>query len=93
MKRAHPDIGLGRICGWLGYTRQAHYAQARRTCRRAAEDAIVLALVAKRRAAVGPRLGTRKLHGLIADDLRAAGIRCGRDRLFDVLRAAGQLVA
>lgn len=27
MKRAHPDIGLGRICGWLGYTRQAYYAQ------------------------------------------------------------------
>ena len=36
-----------------------------------------------------PRLGTRKLH----DALARRGVRVGRDHLFTLLRAAGQLVA
>lgn len=39
-----------------------------------------------------PRLGTRKLHHLIAPKLQSAGITLGRDRLFDVLREARLLV-
>ena len=93
MSRTYPRYGLGRICRWLGYTRQAYYAHGRRRCRRAYEDAVILGLVAEYRRGVGARLGTRKLHALMADDLSAAGIRCGRDRLFAVLRAAGRLVS
>lgn len=39
-----------------------------------------------------PRLGTRKLHHLLAPELAQAGIAVGRDRLFDLLRAARLLV-
>lgn len=39
-----------------------------------------------------PRLGTRKLHHLLAPELTQAGIALGRDRLFDLLRAARLLV-
>lgn len=39
-----------------------------------------------------PRLGTRKLHHLLAPKLAQAGIAVGRDRLFDLLRAARLLV-
>ena len=92
MKRQHPRLGLGRICWWLGYTRQAYYAQGQRRGRRAMQDAVILELVAEHRRRVGPRLGTRKLYGLIAADLSAAGIKCGRDRLFGLLRRAGLLV-
>ena len=92
MRRTHPHYGLGRVCGWLGYTRQAFYAYGQRSCRRTYEDAILLKLVAEHRAAAGPRIGTRKLYALMAADIEAAGIKCGRDRLFSVLRAAGQLV-
>lgn len=93
MKRQHPHLGLGRICGWLGYSRQAYYSQGQRHGQRALEDAVILELEAEQRGRVGPRLGTRKLYGLIEADLRAAAIKCGRDRLFGLLRRAGLLVS
>jgi transposase InsO family protein len=40
-----------------------------------------------------PRIGTRKLHGMLEQPLQDAGIKIGRDRLFDVLREAHMLVA
>lgn len=39
-----------------------------------------------------PRIGTRKLHYLLNDRLTAAGIKLGRDGLFDSLRVAHMLV-
>jgi putative transposase len=38
------------------------------------------------------RLGTRKLHYLIKPSLDKMGIRCGRDRLFAILKFEGMLV-
>lgn len=40
-----------------------------------------------------PRLGTRKLQHILRSPLAQAGIQIGRDRLFDILRAARLLVA
>jgi len=39
-----------------------------------------------------PRLGTRKLHYLIADELKGRHIKLGRDRLFDFLRSEHLLI-
>ncbi|BDB25156.1 hypothetical protein CTP10_R53520 [Cupriavidus sp. P-10] len=39
-----------------------------------------------------PRIGTRKLQRVLQVPLEKADIRVGRDRLFDVLRAARLLV-
>lgn len=39
-----------------------------------------------------PRLGTRKLYYLLKADFQAAGIKIGRDALFDYLRAERMLV-
>lgn len=39
-----------------------------------------------------PRLGTRKIHYLIKEDLHHQGIRFGRDKLFALLRAYGLLI-
>lgn len=39
-----------------------------------------------------PKVGGRKLHWLLADALRQEGIKCGRDRLFSVLREHDLLV-
>lgn len=39
-----------------------------------------------------PRLGVRKIHYLIGPELKAAGVKMGRDRLFEELRKAGFLV-
>lgn len=38
------------------------------------------------------RIGTRKLYYLIKDSLHKMGIRCGRDRLFSILKKEGMLV-
>jgi putative transposase len=35
---------------------------------------------------IQPRLGTRKLHVMIKERLAEAGVKLGRDRLFEVLR-------
>jgi putative transposase len=54
--------------------------------------ALVLALVQAEREQQ-PRLGVRKLYHLIAPELRAAGVKLGRDRLFMELSQVGWLVA
>ena len=38
------------------------------------------------------RIGTRKLHFLITPELVKEGIKCGRDKLGDILRHEGMLV-
>lgn len=40
-----------------------------------------------------PRLGTRKLYHLLKTTLKTEGIAIGRDRLFDLLRDEGLLIA
>ncbi|WP_165917165.1 DDE-type integrase/transposase/recombinase, partial [Flaviaesturariibacter aridisoli] len=39
-----------------------------------------------------PRLGTRKLHYLLAPELKTRGLKLGRDALFDYLRGEHLLV-
>ena len=66
---------------------------ARRSVRRRSEVdlALVLKLIRAERQQQ-PRLGVRKLYHLIAPELKAAGVKLGRDRLFVELRQAGYLV-
>lgn len=72
-------------------TPQNYYAR-RTTWRRQEVDlALVLELVRAERQQQ-PRLGVRKLHHLIAPELKAAGVKLGRDRLFTELSKAGLLV-
>jgi len=72
-------------------SRQAYYSQRRRENERAVREREVVALVRQVRLRQ-PRLGTRKLLHLLAGPLREAGIKLGRDALFDVLRHARLLV-
>jgi putative transposase len=39
-----------------------------------------------------PKLGTRKLYWLIKEALQTMGIKCGRDKLFDLLRFHDMLI-
>lgn len=36
-----------------------------------------------------PRIGTRKIHYLIKEDLQVQGLKCGRDKLFALMRHYG----
>jgi transposase InsO family protein len=72
-------------------TPQNYYA--RRSARRRAQVDVqfMLELVRAERSHQ-PRLGVRKLYHLIGVELKAAGVKLGRDRLFDELRKEGLLV-
>ena len=82
---------MSRACRYIGISRQAHYKaqQSRRV--RMEQTGQVLELVHTQRLRQ-PRLGTRKLHYLLRPALQAAGIKLGRDALFDRLREAHLLV-
>jgi putative transposase len=75
----------------MGISRQAHYKRQAHERRRSEQATTVVELVdAKRRQQ--PRIGTRKLHYLLKRPLGDAGIKLGRDALFDILRDARMLV-
>ena len=81
-----------KACRYIGISRQAYYQRLRAQQRGAERDVQIQRLVVEVRLRQ-PRIGTRKLHHLLACPLKAAGIKMGRDGLFDVLRRARLLVA
>jgi transposase InsO family protein len=72
-------------------TPQNYYARRSMRSRREVDLALVFELVKAEREQQ-PRLGVRKLYHLIAPELKAAGVKLGRDRLFVELGKAGWLV-
>ncbi len=82
---------MSEVCQELGITRQGHHKTLAAEPAGALASEMVVQLVAERRRAL-PRLGGLKLHHLTKGDLGAMGIKLGRDRFFDVLRAEHLLV-
>lgn len=76
----------------MGMSRQAYYKGLACERKKGEQHATVIELVSRTRQRQ-PRIGTRKLHGILEQPLQDAGIKMGRDRLFDVLREAHMLVA
>jgi len=91
LKDKYPHIGLARWCGLFGYSRQAYYQQSWALQEKSLEEQIVLQAVQSIRQDQ-PRLGTRKLYVLLEAPLLAAGIKIGRDALFELLARQGLLV-
>jgi len=75
----------------MGMSRQAYYQGRQRLQGHCARAETVVRMVGEQRLRQ-PRLGTRKLHHLLREPLREAGMRIGRDAMFDVLRQAHLLV-
>lgn len=82
---------MDEVCRELGITRQGHHKALAAEPPAAMAREMVVQLVAERRREL-PRLGGLKLHHLLKADLVAMGIKLGRDRFFDVLRAEDLLV-
>jgi transposase InsO family protein len=79
------------ICRVLGYSRQGYYKQGYdRTKRNASREKIRQMVCEKRK--LLPKVGARKLHRLMADELAENQIKLGRDKLFDFLREERLLV-
>jgi len=72
-------------------TRQNYYKQRQQRSRRKVDESLIISLVRRERQQQ-PRLGCRKIHRLLSDELREAGVEVGRDRMFEVLGNHGMLV-
>jgi len=72
-------------------TPQNYYAR-RSAWRRQEVDVQLVLELARAERVHQPRLGVRKLYHLIGVELKAAGVKMGRDRLFEELGKAGLLV-
>lgn len=66
-------------------TRQNYYARHQHRQRRAVDSDLVVALVQQERNTQS-RLGTRKLYHMLKPKLEKAGVKMGRDRMFEELK-------
>ncbi len=90
MKLRFNELGIDKICGLFNKSRQSYYAMCRRTDSHTVEYELILDCI-KRHRELMPKIGTRKLLVLIKPELDAHGIKCGRDKLFSILRQSGHL--
>ena len=79
------------VCGRVKMSRQNYYARRRQRQRRRVDGDWVAQLVRKERQ-LQPRIGTRKLQALLKEELAEGGVKLGRDRMFEELRARDLLV-
>ena len=84
-------VNVSSVCQRVGITRQNYYARRRRRERRKVDGALVVEWVSKERK-IQPRIGTRKLQVILKEELTQAGVKIGRDRLFEELRQRDLLV-
>jgi putative transposase len=79
---------IQRIATTLGYSRQYVYKQSKDAAKQLLKQQAVKQLVEKERKLL-PRLGTRKIHYLIKDNLQTQGLKFGRDKLFALMQYYG----
>lgn len=72
-------------------TRQNYYKKRRARKRHEVDESLVVELV-KRERRQQTRIGCRKLHRMLSDELADGGVEIGRDRMFEVLRKHDLLV-
>lgn len=75
----------------FGISRQAYYKRIHAEIWRATRNSVAQTMVQEVRL-TQPRIGTRKLYYLLRQRLAQAGLKMGRDGLFDALRRAHMLV-
>ncbi len=84
MKTTFSHIGLAKLCGWFGITRQAYYNHSWKAFEVNTKHHIIIDKVKKIREC-HPRLGTRKLFDILKPFFSENQIKMGRDGLFNLL--------
>ena len=82
---------MTKLCTKTGMTKQNFY-RARKSRQRRELDEMHLVQLVKRERMEQPRIGTRKLYGMLKEELAQSGVVIGRDRFFEVLRKHDLLV-
>ena len=91
MKNNFQNIGLAKLCSWLGMSRQAYYQNSRKAIDTSIEEELIIQQVKQIRQN-HPRLGTRKLHDKLQAFMLENSIKMGRDALFNLLAANHLLI-
>jgi putative transposase len=91
MKRNFSHIGLAKLCGWFGLTRQAYYQNGWNGLSISIEEDILLTEVSAIREN-HKRMGTRKLYEKLGPFMQEHQIKMGRDALFNMLSSNHMLV-
>lgn len=91
MKKSYRHIGLAKLCGWFGISRQAYYQQSWNAIDTTIEEELVIQQVKQIRI-YHPRLGTRKLYEKLQPFFYDNSIKMGRDALFDLLSVNYMLI-
>ena len=91
MKNNFAHIGLAKLCGWFGITRQAYYQNNWEGISTTLEEDLVIQRVKEIREN-HCRMGTRKLYEMIQPFMLEHNIKMGRDALFNMLSANHLLV-
>jgi len=86
MKNNFQDLGLAKLCSWLGMSRQAYYQNSWKAIGTAIEEELIIQQVKQIRQN-HPKLGTRKLHDKLQAFMLENSIKMGRDALFNLLAA------
>jgi transposase InsO family protein len=84
-------VNVAAVCRRLDMSRENYYACRRQRQERKVDQDLIVSLVREQRQ-MHPRMGCRKLRHLLRQELKAAGVKVGRDRLFGILRDQGLLV-
>ena len=84
MKTTFSHIGLAKLCGWFGITRQAYYNNSWKAFEVVNQHHLIVNRVKEIREN-HPRLGTRKLFNMLQPFFKEHQIKIGRDALFNVL--------
>lgn len=84
-------VSVRAVCRRAGISRQGYYQGLRRRKVGKQAEQVVLELVRCKRSR-HPRLGTRKLHHLLAPEFARHSIKIGRDKLFELLKQHSMLV-
>jgi len=91
MKTNFSHIGLAKLCGWFGITRQAFYQESWKEMELSIETEVLLKEVQTIRKNHS-RIGTRKLYEMLSPVMMEHQIKMGRDKLFDLLSAHHLLI-
>lgn len=91
MKNNFSHIGLAKLCGWFGITRQAYYQNSWKAIDVSIEEELIIKEVLKIREN-HKRMGTRKLYDKLQIFMLEHQIKMGRDALFNLLSANHMLV-
>ena len=91
MKITYSHIGLAKLCGWFGVTRQAYYQSNWHAIDTSIEESLVLQEVNNIRKS-HKQMGTRKLYTKLQSFMSEHEIKMGRDALFNLLSANEMLI-